>query len=238
MKKHTILNLALASCVIGLLAGCASTKITNREQNVSEQLPLPGHIWIYDFVATPADVPADSVLAGEPDLDSTPQTAEEIAAGRELGAQIASELIEQVRAMGLPAAAAGPGTVPQVNDIVIRGYLLSIKEGSAAKRVAIGFGAGASELNTLVDGFQVTPQGQRKLASGTVNAGGAKTPGAALGAATFLATSNPAGLIVGTGMKIYGEASGKSKVSGRAKATATELAKEFKKRFKRQGWIN
>lgn len=238
MKKHAILNLALASCVIGLLAGCASTKISNRQQNVTEQLPRPGHIWIYDFVATPADVPANSVLAGEPGLDSTPQTAGQIATGRELGAQIASQLIEQVRAMGLPAAAAGPGTAPQINDIVIRGYLLSVKEGSAAKRVAIGFGAGASELHTLVDGFQMTPQGQRKLGSANVNAGGGKTPGAALGAATFLATSNPAGLIVSSGMKVYGEASGKSKVSGRAKATATELAKELKKRFQRQGWIN
>ncbi len=238
MKPPTILNLALAGCAIGLLAGCASTKITNREQLVTEQLPRPGHIWVYDFVATRADVPANSVLAGETDLDTSPQTAEQIATGRELGAQIAAQLIEQIDAMGMPAAPAGPGTVPQINDIVIRGYLLSVKEGSAAKRVAIGFGSGASELHTLVDGFQMTPQGERKLGSANVDAGGGKTPGAALGAATFLATANPAGLIISSGMKVYGEASGKSKVSGRAKATATELAKELKKRFQHQRWIN
>jgi len=46
-------------------------------------------------------------------------------------------------------------TTMQLNDIVLRGYLLSIEEGSAAKRVAIGFGSGASELRTI-DGARAT----------------------------------------------------------------------------------
>ena len=33
-----------------------------------------------------------------------------------------------------------------MNDIVFKGYLASVQEGSAAQRVAIGFGSGASEL--------------------------------------------------------------------------------------------
>jgi hypothetical protein len=69
-------------------------------------------------------------------------------------------------------------TRPQINDILIRGYLVSIQEGSAAKRVAIGFGSGASELKTAVEGFRDsmlrgvrtapgfgTPAGQRMLPS-------------------------------------------------------------------------
>jgi hypothetical protein len=53
----------------------------------------------------------------------------------------------------------------------------------------------------------------------------------------LLATGNPAGLIVSTGMKVYGEASGSSKVEGRAKATAKEVADVLKQRFQEQGWI-
>ena len=139
--------------------------------------------------------------------------------------------------MGMAAARAGAGTMPQVNDIVIRGYLVSVHQGSAAERVAIGFGAGASELKTAVEGFQMTPQGLRKLGSGTLDSGGSQTPGMALGVATFAATANPAGLIVSTGMKVYGEASGSSKVQGRAKATAKEIGDVLKKRFQQQGWI-
>jgi len=51
-----------------------------------------------------------------------------------------------------------------------------------------------TELRTLVEGFQMTAQGQRKLGYGTVQAGGGKGPGTAVGLATFLATANPAGL--------------------------------------------
>jgi hypothetical protein len=58
-----------------------------------------------------------------------------------------------------------------------------------------------------------------------------------LGVAGLIATGNPAGLIVSSGMKIYGEESGSSKVEGRAKQTAQEIADQLKIRFQQQGWI-
>jgi hypothetical protein len=230
----------IASCLVAMVvaAGCASTKVSDREQLVTGPLPKPNHVLVYNFVATASDLPADSVLVGESNLDTTPQTPEQIAEGQKLGAEIAAQLVEQIRAMGMPAELASSAIQPQLNDLVIRGYLLSIKQGSAAKRVAIGFGAGASELHTLVEGFEMTAQGLRKLGSGTVDAGGSKTPGAALGLATFLATANPAGLIVSSGMKVYGEASGSREVTGRAKATVKEISDLLKQRFQQQGWIN
>jgi hypothetical protein len=219
-----------------LAGGCASTKVANRQQLVSGPLPRPNVVWVYDFAASAADVPGGSALAGQ--VTDASQTPEELATGRQLGAEIASQLVEQIQDMGMPAAVAGAATMPQINDIVIRGYLVSVHEGSAAERMAIGFGAGASALKTAVEGFQMTAQGLRKLGSGDIDAGGGKSPGAALGVVGLLATANPAGLIVSGGMKIYGEASGSSKVEGRAKATAEEIADVLKKRFQQQGWIN
>lgn len=226
-------------CLFALVvvAGCASTKVTDRQQLVTEKLPRPDHILVYDFAATPEDVPAGSSISGQYSAPSTPQTAEQIATGRQLGAEIATQLAEEIRDMGLPAERAGAGTVPQINDIMIRGYLLSVHEGSEAERLVIGFGAGASELRTMVEGYQMTAQGPRKLGSGTVDSGGSKTPGAALGAAGLIATGNPVGLIVSSGMKVYGEASGKSTVEGRAQQTAKEIAAQLKTRFAQEGWI-
>jgi hypothetical protein len=227
----------LVSCLftLAVVAGCATTKVANRQSLVTGQLPRPNQIWVYDFAATAADVPANSTLAGQ--ASATPQTAEQIAIGRQLGAQIAAELVRQIQSMGLPTARAGAGTAPQINDIVIQGYLLSVNQGNEAERLVIGFGAGASELRTAVEGYQITPQGPRKLGSGTVDSGGSKGPGAALGVASLAATGNPAGLIIGTGIKVYGEASGSSKVEGRAKQTAMEIADVLKQRFQQQGWI-
>jgi len=241
MKKLPFDLATVVSCLSALLlaAGCASTKVVGREQVVTGYIPRPGEIWVYDFVASAGDLPPDSPLAGEADVDTTTQqTDKEIAEGRELGMEIAAQLVEQIHQMGMPAAHAVPGTTPQINDIVIRGYLLSIKSGSAAKRVVVGFGAGGSELRTMVEGFQMTPQGLRKLGVSTIESGGSKGPGAAVGVATFLATANPAGLIISSGMKVYGEASGKATIQGRAQATAKEIADVLKKRFQAQGWIN
>ena len=231
MECRSRIVLCLFALVV--VAACASTKVTEQHPVDIGKIPRPDHILVYDFVATPADVPADSDVT----LANEPQTPEQIEAGRQLGAQIAKELVADIQGMGLPAVEATSGISPQVGDIVIRGYLVSIEPGSAAKRLAIGFGAGASELTTAVEGFLVTAQGMRKLGSGRGESGGSKTPGAAVPAAVAIATGNPVGLIVSSGIKIYGEASGKSKLEGRAKATAQEIAARLKIRFQEQGWI-
>lgn len=46
--------------------------------------------------------------------------------------------------------------------------------GSAVQRFVIGFGAGTSEMDTVVEGYAVTPQGWRKLGSGTLTSSGNK----------------------------------------------------------------
>ena len=139
--------------------------------------------------------------------------------------------------MGLPAARGSSDTKPKINDLVIRGYILSVDEGSATKRVAIGFGSGASELSLAAEGFRMTAQGLQRVGSGSIGAGGSKTPGSALGVVGTIATANPAGLIVGTGVKAYGEYSGSSKIEGRAKDAAKEIAELIKPKFQEQGWI-
>ena len=94
-RKHIVL------CLFALLviAGCASTKITSRNELVTEQLPRPNTIWLHDFAATPDDVPDHSVLAGQDLEHRTPQSAKEIAIGRQLGEEIASQLIERINGM-------------------------------------------------------------------------------------------------------------------------------------------
>ncbi len=235
MKTRNYLVVSLLALVSGL--GCASTQITDRDQTVTGNLPRPHQIWVYDFAASPAELPKESALAGQPVDHPTPQTPEQVDTGRKLGAEIAAHLVAEIRAMGMPAERGSADTKPAVNDIVIRGYLLSVHEGSEAKRIGIGLGAGASELKTAVEGFQMTPQGLRKVGSGDVDASGNKTPGMAVGLATLVATHNPLGLIVSTGMKVYDDKTGKDKIGGRADQTAKEIGEQLKKKFAEEGWI-
>jgi len=95
MKSHSRIVLCLFALLV--VAGCASTEVSNRRILVTEKIPRPNHIWVYDFAATPADVPAESALAGKPVEHAAPQTPEQIATGRQVGAQIATQLVEEIR---------------------------------------------------------------------------------------------------------------------------------------------
>jgi hypothetical protein len=219
------------------LSGCAKTTVTDREQVVTGKLPHPETIWVYDFAATPADLPIKTSLDKEYFSGSETQSPEQIVEGRKLGKEIETELVYLIREMGMNAEHAITGTTPQVNDIVFQGYILSYKEGSEKERVVLGLGAGNSDLKVAVEGLQMTTGGLRLLGSGSTDAEGNKTPGGAVGLATLIATHNPAGLIISTGMKVYDEKSGAGKVEGRAKQTAKEIADILKKRFEEQGWL-
>jgi hypothetical protein len=218
-----------------LLAGCASTNVTERQTYAGPKLPRPDRIIVYDFAATPEEVSAQSALAAA--QATTPQTPQDIEVGRKLGAEVAKQLVVDLQNMGLPAVQAAGQPPPRVNDIVIKGSFVTIQEGSAGKRVLLGFGSGASELKTVVEGYQMTAQGLRKLGGGEVAAGGNKTPGMVVPLAVTAATANPLGLLVVGGMKAYGEVSGSSTVEGRAKSTADEIAAQLKVAAQKQGWI-
>ena len=235
MKSHVrIIGYLFLLLPLGAYAG---TKITDRHEIVFKEIPRPAHIWVYDFAATAADVPAESTLAGQHSSHDTPQSPEKIAAGRKLGAEIASDLVKDIRAMGMPAARPTAETKPQINDLVIQGTIVSMVEGSEKKRFVIGFGSGESEAMVAVEGFQMTAEGLRKLGYGSTESTGPKTPGEALGVVGLIATHNPIGLIASTGIKAYEHKTGSDALAGRARDTAKKIADVLKKRFQEQGWI-
>ena len=194
----------------------------------------PNQIWVYDFIADPARIPAESSIGPDVSAPSKPLTAEELETGRSLSALIAKDVVADIQAMGLPAVQAGPGAAPQVGDGVIRGYLVSVEGGSAGKRFVIGFSAGSSEIDTLVESYVMTSQGLRQLGSRTLSSSGSKTPGIIAPSAVAIATRNPIGLIIVGATKIYGEASGSNTPEGRAKAIADAIAEQLRIIFREQ----
>ena len=226
-RRHT----ALPAAALLLLAACSTTDVSERQIYAGDQLARPDRIIVHDFVATPADLPADSPLEAQP----VPLTDEQAATARELGAAVAQELVANLQGIGLPAVRAEGQTPPAIDDIVLKGYFLSIDEGSATERVVVGFGLGAADLTTAVEGFQMTATGLQQLGGGEVHAGGGKVPGALVPLAVA-ARGNPLGLIVNSGVQAYGEVTGTATIEGAAKRTADEIFEEMKPTIERQGW--
>jgi hypothetical protein len=233
-----VLRLSAAWLFVALVvSSCASTTVTEREQYQGEKLARPGRIIVHDFTANPADVPPQSAFAAENAVATTAPTPQQLAMTSKLGAEVAEEVTTQLRDAGLPAVQAAGQPAPQVDDVVIRGYFVSEDEGSAAKRMLVGFGSGDAELLTAVEGFQMTSQGLRLLGSGQVKSGGAKTPGVILPLAIMAATANPIGLVVGGTVKVAEEATGSATIEGSAKRTADQIAEQLIDAAERQGWL-
>jgi hypothetical protein len=226
------------SCVLAFVAvaGCASTAVTERQRYEGEKLARPERIIVHDFTANPAEVPPESAFATE--LAGAPApTPEQLEVGRWLGAQVARELVAELRRMGLPAVPAEGGPPPRPDDIVLRGYFLSVDEGRAGSRLLVGFGAGAAELRTAVEAYQMTTEGLRPLGRGQIRSEGGELPGMIVPLAVVAATASPIGLIVGGTAKATGEATGSETIEGAAARTAEEIAAQLKTAAEEQDWI-
>jgi hypothetical protein len=228
---HTVWLFALL-----VVAGCASTEITEHESYQGEKLARPDRIIVHDFTGNPAEVPPESPFHAQMAETATP-TPEQQEVGQQLGAQIAEELVADLQGMGLPAVRAAGQSAPQPNDIVLRGYFVSIDEGSAGKRVLVGFGSGEAEMRAAVEGYQMTDQGLRLLGSGEVASEGGSMPGMVVPLAVVAATANPIGLVVGGAAHLYGEGSGSDTIEGAAKRTVDEIAAQLRTAAEKQGWI-
>ncbi|MBZ0169102.1 hypothetical protein MELA_00941 [Candidatus Methylomirabilis lanthanidiphila] len=225
--------------ILAVLAGCTSTKVTERQMlDPQARIPRPARILVYDFAATPADIPAWSAAAGQYAVPCTPPAAEEIETGRKLGELVAQELVAEIQGMGLSAVRAAGQPAPRVGDAMLVGYFEAIDTGSTTRRLVLGFGSGAADLGTAVEGYVMTDQGPRLLGSGKLGSKGGKTPGLLVPLAVIAATANPIGLIVVGAAKLQGEVTGRTKIEGAAKRTAKLIADELRKGFQRRGWID
>ena len=163
-------NVCILSAVL-LASGCATTNMSPQQAYNGPRLAKPGRILVYPFVADPAQLDPQAAASGNYGAPTSPATPEQLQVGRQLGQQVASRLVDEINDMGMTAYVGGTVAPPEVNDIVIRGYFASIDEGSAAKRMVIGFGSGKAELNTVVEGYVQTPEGLRQVGQGTVGLG-------------------------------------------------------------------
>jgi hypothetical protein len=230
----------LAFAMVWLIggSGCSSIQVSNRDEYRGEKLARPDRILIHDFAADPDDLPAWSEAAKAYAGARAQVTAEEAAAGRKLGEQMAHELVQRIDAMGLEAERAAGARSPADGDLVIVGYLSSVDEGSGFKRVVVGFGSGAAEVTSHVEGYLATSEGLQLLGSGDASSKKGRSPGVVVPVAVTIATANPIGLLVMAPVKIGSEMTGRSKVEGVGKRMADKIADLLEEKFREQEWID
>lgn len=223
------------------LAACSHASVQTTQDYTGAALLRPDRVMVRDFVVSPNEVTLDSGrLAGIRRMFSGQSDSEQqIAKAQAVVAAISNTLVQEIQAMGLPAEriAADATVAPSSRVALIDGNVLDINEGNRAKRVAIGFGAGASDVKTSTALAYLAPMappreiatfqasGTSGYAPGVVVTGGA---GAAAGAATSVAVSG--------GMQAYREKN-TATTSADADDIGKKIAEQLRQQFIAQGWI-
>jgi hypothetical protein len=165
VKRTPIAVLAALGVLSALSLGCVSAEITQVQAYQGEPIHQPGKILVYDFRTDTARI----TLADED--DSREETAAEVAKALSL------ILVEELADHGIHAErATTPFDVPP-DALAIYGELVEVDEGSRAKRTLVGFGYGASRIDTIARLYMRGPAGPEKVSEyRTVGASG-KKPG-------------------------------------------------------------
>jgi hypothetical protein len=226
-------GLSLASA-----AGCARM----RAENVNVRgvgLPRPQLIVVHDFAVTAGDVALDTAV-GQRVLQmmrETPVSEQELKVGHEVARIVTENLVKELAKTGIPTVAAGSAVPVAGPSLAIEGHFVSVDEGNRLRRMVIGFGAGATEVRTLVQVYENTSDGRRLVEDFYATVKSSRKPGmgpmAGAGAAAGRAATSAA---VSTGVGVASERS--QSVEADARHTAEEIAKVLKKFFAEQGWIS
>lgn len=224
----------LALAVTSLLVGCASTDATVVESSPDRPISRPDRILVYDVAGTEADAADDPSIEGRFSSREEPLTEAQIEVGRKLGGEIAKQIVEELRELGLPAErGTGSGIDPRMGDVLVRGEFVDIDEGSRTKRVLIGFGAGSSELKTRFFTYVITEDGPEEVGQAKIETESGKTPG-------IILSLGIGGLVRGAvvgGAIATGKEFGPESMRAAAERTADKFMELVKPALVERGWI-
>jgi hypothetical protein len=220
------------------LSGCAPTQVNTITQ-YSGPVPRPSNVLVYNFAVSPDEVQLDQGISAriEDLVKKTPRTKEEKAVGHAVAEALATHLVKELNAIGVPATRASGRPATLGNAIEIEGQFLSVDEGNRTERVVIGLGAGRTVVKTLTQVYDARSGTRMLVDEFDTDAKSGYKPGMAemmaVGVLThhlLVSTLASGGLAVGSEEFFAG-------VDADARRTAQEVVKQLGQFFVAQGWI-
>jgi len=199
-----------------------------------ELLPKPDKILIYNFTVSPDVVAMDESAAArlqrrrlqrrEPDADSSTE-----ALAKQVQAAFAKTLVSELQKTAMPAerAPADDAAMP-AHTLIVHGEFTTINQGNKTKRMMIGFGRGASDVQAQVTVSLTTDAPPVVLSEFNLKSKSGKKPGAA-------ATMGVGSVAVGAAAGGVGDR--KAGVEADASRMAKAVAKQITEGMISQKWI-
>ncbi len=231
MSKRYLPQILLITLTAVCAGACGRTVVRPVTEMQNFGLSRPQQIVVYDFAVTEAEVTNDHESSG-----TSGGEREQEKIGRQVRNALAEQLVRGLRDLGFAAERKPRGTPVGSHQLLIDGEFLDIDEGNRLQRLVIGFGAGASKVDTEVHVYYGARR--RKLLDFKTHAKSGKMPGAAatLGAGAAIQGGITAGMAatgaaIGTVKEYHSEV---ERMAGHSADQAVAYLSEF---FAKQGWI-
>jgi len=231
----------LAFIMMAMAVGCAPTNVQQQGMTLT-QLPRPDLIMVYDFAVSPDEVKLDTGLSAElmqkyAQYKGASPTAQEIKLGHKVAEAVADELVKKIRSYGLWAERGFGYPYGRGKVLMVKGQFVSIDQGNRTERVAVGLGAGRSDVQASVQVYELTPQGLQEVDRMRADAKSGYKPG--------MAEMMGAGAIAGhllMSTVVSGAVAGATEmttatVEADGKRMADKIAAELGNFFVNQAWI-
>jgi len=175
MMRKLVCFLTVA-LLAGFIAACGQTGIRNTTVRAPTNVARPERILVYDFAVSAQEVKEyQGIMRQQPTIKDAAERERLLA--QEVKDALADELIEGLRSLGFRVERAKRGTPATGTDMLIDGQFLTVDEGNPLHSLVIGFGNGASSVQTQVQVYQGPDA--RKIMEFTTQSDSSKMPGAA-----------------------------------------------------------
>jgi hypothetical protein len=221
------------------LAGCAGATANTQMQSVPTVAVRPDRIVVYPFAVDPSEITLNQSFLQRAyrNMSGENQNAQQSEIARETAENVCLGIINALQQKGWNASCLERGT-PAVggNLLVVDGAFTDISEGNRLRRLVIGFGAGASTLDSNVTMYQRTDVAYRKLLEFSTHADSGKMPGAVVMGPAGAAAGAGAGAVVGANAAMGAAKSYRSSTGVLADKTVNEVVDQLNGYFAQHGW--
>jgi hypothetical protein len=242
--RSVVLSIALGACAqLSIRPKSARWPDPAVASHAIEAEPLlPSEVVVRDFEFSPSSV-TDNSSPLHRAADLLRQSSEEerrLEIARAAVASLSEQTIKRLNKLGLEAVRIPSDSNVSVPDniLLVTGQLIDANEGNRLTRIALGFGAGESSLDTEVHVFRVFHAERAEVLAFMTHADSGKMPGLIpsmgvgelfIGPITALSKAKD---VASTGQKIYS-----TQIDYLARETGDQLARYLSQYAAAEGWI-
>ena len=231
-------NLPTLPTAGGLTAGATSS--APQAENAPIASGRPSQIVVFPFATSASDVSLNQGIGAKLYREYTDenQTAEQAQLAHATAQNICMQVATSLASSGWNAACQPRGTpITGANTMIVDGIFTDISQGNRAERMVIGFGMGASVVDTQVSLYQYSNGSSAPLMTFTTHADSGKMPGVGItGPAGAAAGGAAAAATLGIGVASSGVKSVTSSTGYLVDQSAKQIVSQANNYFSQQGW--